>query len=72
MTDLVTEICNDIGERLEGSGLTYALILWKPGSAASPDGVAIQTPARHEREVSTAARTVADCVDKALMQRARQ
>ncbi len=64
--DPVTHICEVATETLAGSGLAFAIVLWKPGSEAHPQGVACQTPTLHEREAVVAMRTAATCLQTGL------
>lgn len=69
MTDIVTRICDFTADALAGSGLTFAVIIWKPNQADLPDSIAIQTPVASEGEALTACRTAADCLEKQFRKR---
>ncbi|PZU62198.1 MAG: hypothetical protein DI552_00405 [Brevundimonas sp.] len=66
MTDPVTRICNEAVDALEGTGLAFAVVLWKPGREDHPAGVACQTPTAHEREAIIALATASECLKATL------
>lgn len=41
MSQAIDEIMTDIHDRLEGSGLQFALVLWKPGVPTGMDSIGL-------------------------------
>lgn len=71
MSAVADQICADIHRRLEGSGLAFALVLWKPGEADKVESVGMSAHPIHQDEATTALRCVADQVDT-IKQRGRR
>jgi len=65
MSETVDDICAYADARLNGSGLTFALVLWKPGQAGEPKSVGLAAPPQRQAEAPLALRTTADCADPA-------
>lgn len=62
MAEVIDALCDQIADALDGSGLTFALVIWKPGRADNAEAVAVQTPTKDRHEAPFACRVAAECL----------
>jgi len=55
--NVLDDICADIETRLKPTGLTFAVVVWFPGKAASPASIGVSAPPQHQAETATALTT---------------
>lgn len=60
MSEALDDIMTEIHDRLEGSGLSFALLLWKPGLATGADSIGFAVWPQCDPEAGAAMRIAAD------------
>lgn len=60
---VLDDICAFADRKLEGSNLTFALVVWCKGDEANPASVALSAPPAAQAAALTALRTTADAVE---------
>ena len=60
---VLDDICAFADRKLEGSNLTFALVVWCKGDEANPASVALSAPPAAQAAAPTALRTTADAVE---------
>jgi hypothetical protein len=65
MSQVLDDICAYADRKLEGSKLTFALVVWVKGEAGNPKSVALSSPPPSQRDAVTALRTTADAQEAA-------
>lgn len=56
---VLNELCDHVANSLAGTGLTFAIVVWRPGKADSARSIAVQTPKDHDDECPVALATAA-------------